>query len=273
MRQEHQRQGAANITVRNIITSMRAISSVDWAELFEEMSLVDAVLRAGSNFAFYDFPTRNRYRSAIEALARGSRHSELDIAQEAMAMAHNAGTAASSHAHAPDARLQEPGYYLISHGRPAFEKLLGYRPGLRDHFIRFNTAPGILGYLFAAVLLSAAILAIPLYFLAGFHLTGQSGDNRAAGPDSCFRSGLCPCQPHADELACAPNPARAAMRGGVPEELRTMVVIPTLLTTHEAIQQQIEQIGGAFPGQPEGERLFRAAVRLDGRRCRIGGGR
>ena len=35
VRDEHQRQGAANVTVRNIITSMRLISDVDWTELFE----------------------------------------------------------------------------------------------------------------------------------------------------------------------------------------------------------------------------------------------
>src|SRR5206468_902124 len=48
---EHQRQGAANVTVRNIITSMRLVSDVDWAELFENVSLVDETLRSGSAFA------------------------------------------------------------------------------------------------------------------------------------------------------------------------------------------------------------------------------
>jgi cyclic beta-1,2-glucan synthetase len=70
---EHQRQGATNVTVRNIITSMRLISDVDWPELFEKVSLVDEALRSGSGFADMDFPTRNLYRSAIEELAaRGS---------------------------------------------------------------------------------------------------------------------------------------------------------------------------------------------------------
>jgi len=68
---EHQRLGATSVTVRNIITSMRLVSGVDWAELFESVSLVDDVLRSGSNFASMDFPSRNLYRSAIEALARG----------------------------------------------------------------------------------------------------------------------------------------------------------------------------------------------------------
>ena len=75
-----QRQGASNVTVRNVITSMRLISDIDWAELFESVSLVDTQLRAASNFAAMDFPTRDLYRSAIEQLARGSSSSELEIA-------------------------------------------------------------------------------------------------------------------------------------------------------------------------------------------------
>jgi hypothetical protein len=51
VRREHQLQGASNVTVRNIITSMRLISDVDWAKLFEEGSVVDDRLRAGSEFA------------------------------------------------------------------------------------------------------------------------------------------------------------------------------------------------------------------------------
>ena len=44
VRDVHRQQGAANVSVRNIITSLRLISDVDWKELFERLSLVDAVL-------------------------------------------------------------------------------------------------------------------------------------------------------------------------------------------------------------------------------------
>ena len=64
--EEHQFQGAMSVTVRNVITSMRLMSSVDWPKFFESVSLVDAVLRANSNFAAMDFPTRDSYRHAIE---------------------------------------------------------------------------------------------------------------------------------------------------------------------------------------------------------------
>src|SRR5437870_4811305 len=90
VRIEHQRQAAMNVTVRNVITSMRLMSAVDWAEFFESVSLVDAALRAGSDFAAMDFPTRDRYRHAIEALARGSGHSELEVAGRALLAAQRA---------------------------------------------------------------------------------------------------------------------------------------------------------------------------------------
>jgi hypothetical protein len=65
--------GAASVTVRNIITSMRLISDVDWTEMLERVSLVDDVLAAGSGFSDTDFPTRNLYRTAVEDLAREAR--------------------------------------------------------------------------------------------------------------------------------------------------------------------------------------------------------
>ncbi len=81
VRAEHQQQAAMNVTVRNIITSMRLMSAFDWHEFFESVSLVDEILRNGSNFAELDFATRDSYRHAIEDLSRGSSHSEIEVAQ------------------------------------------------------------------------------------------------------------------------------------------------------------------------------------------------
>ena len=81
---EQQRQIAANVTVRNIITSMRHISDVDWSVIFERVSLVDPVLAKGCDFAKMDFATRNLYRTAVEQLARGSGLDELEVANRAV---------------------------------------------------------------------------------------------------------------------------------------------------------------------------------------------
>jgi len=57
---QHAGQAAANLTVRNLITSMRAIAAFDWRTFFEEVSLVDATLRQHSGYGAMDFRTRDR---------------------------------------------------------------------------------------------------------------------------------------------------------------------------------------------------------------------
>ncbi|MGZ8162731.1 MAG: GH36-type glycosyl hydrolase domain-containing protein, partial [Methylobacter sp.] len=81
---EHALQIAANLTMRNIITSMRAISPFDWPNFVEKVSLVDNCLRSHSLYSRMDFLTRDRYRHAIENLAKHSSYSELEIAQKIM---------------------------------------------------------------------------------------------------------------------------------------------------------------------------------------------
>ena len=123
VRHEQQRQGASNVTVRNVITSMRLISDIDWAELFESVSLVDARLRAGSAFAAMDFATRNLYRSAIEELARGS-----DLTETRGRRSRAGGRAGGADGRRRRRGRGDPGYYLIGGGRRGLERALGFRP-------------------------------------------------------------------------------------------------------------------------------------------------
>ena len=47
-----------------------------------------------------------------------------------------------------------------------------------------------------------------------------------------------------------------ALRDGVPSHLRTMVVVPTLLTTRAALEEQIERLEIHYLASPEGELYF-----------------
>src|SRR5437016_11071182 len=124
VRLEHHRQGAMNVTVRNIITSMRLMSNFDWREVFESLSPADDVLRADTDFAALDFPTRDRYRHAIEDLSRGSRYSEVEVACRVVARTKQAGAAGDPEEHE---RWRDPGFHLIAEGRAALERELGLR--------------------------------------------------------------------------------------------------------------------------------------------------
>src|SRR5258706_3612820 len=127
-------QSAANLTVRNIITSMRAMAAFDWRTWFEEVSAVDACLRLSPAYGAMDFATRDRYRHALEELALGSRHSELDIAHAVIAK--SAQTDAQPVIADTLERLADPGYYLISTGRRGVEREIDFRPTLRQRVLR-----------------------------------------------------------------------------------------------------------------------------------------
>ncbi len=117
---EHQAQVANHATVRNVITSMRLLSSADWADFFESVSLVHEALCEGTRVAEMDFATRDRYRHAVEELSRGAGHDELEVAASAPSDGRRRrGPRPRRSGGGTDPRLADPGYYLISKGRAA----------------------------------------------------------------------------------------------------------------------------------------------------------
>ena len=148
-------QVATHVSVRNVITSMRLLSNADWREFFESVSLVAKALAEGTNVGAMDFATRNRYRDAVEGLAKDSRLSEEEIARRAVARAAASGEG-------PDDARADPGFYLISRGRPDFEQEIGYRPSLSHRFRRAWVRWANPGYPATVGLLSIALVAVPL---------------------------------------------------------------------------------------------------------------
>ena len=233
VRDEHQRQGASSVTVRNVITSMRSISAIDWADLFESVSLVDAVLRSDASFGQTDFPTRDRYRQAIEELARGSKHTEIEIARRAVQAARNGNTP----------RERDPGYPLISGGRRAFEAEIGYRAPMRAWPIRVSAAVGIRGYIAGVALLSVIILAWPLVALA----------RAGGGAWTLVALAVCGIVIAVEAAMALANTSITSrfgakilpaleLRDGVPAKLRTLVVVPTMLTSLETLAAHLERL-------------------------------
>ncbi|MFZ2101856.1 MAG: glycosyl transferase, partial [Oricola sp.] len=223
-----QRQGASNVSVRNIITSMRRISDIDWADLFETVSLVDARLRASSSFAAMDFQTRDSYRGAIEELARGSALSELDIAEQALGCARTAAAEASDPAEAE--RFGDPGYFLIAEGRPALERAVGFRAPARLLLRRFNIRLGIAGYVGMIMLIALALVGLAIRTL------------EFPAPAFAAVLFLVALIPATDVATALVNRAVTWLFGavtlpglelgsGVPSSMRTLVVVPTLLTS------------------------------------------
>src|SRR5213593_687599 len=262
VRDEHQRQGATNVTVRNVITSMRLIPDFDWAELVESVSLVDDTLRIGSDFASMDFPTRNLYRTAIEELARGSKLTEMEIAQAALLAAsglarEQQGGGVHHCGGGTDGRKRDPGYHLIAGGRRAFEAAVGFRAPIRNWLRRFNVTIGIGGYVGSVIMVAAILLSLPLLALA------------VRGVEDWWLAllallGLIPSIDAAMALVNRSVTREVGatilpgleLRDGVPSHLRTMVAVPILLTTQAALEEQIERLEIHYLASPDDELHF-----------------
>ena len=120
-----------------------------------------------------DFSTRDTYRHAIEDLSRGSGYPEIEVANRVVQRAKRARV---DGAQPYQDRHTEPGYYLISEGRPAFERELGYRVSWKHGLLRVYVRAAVPGYLGTIAIMTGMILALPLLYAAwaAFHLAGDS---------------------------------------------------------------------------------------------------
>ncbi len=257
VQEAHQNQAAMSVTVRNVITSMRMISTVDWVELFESVSLTDALLREGSDFAQMDFATRNSYRTAIEELARGAGLAELDVTREVLRAAASRASEPAEDGIPPDGRRSDPGYDLVGAGRFDFEAAIGCAPPLASRLRRALTRLGLRFYLGAVGLSGIALVGLATWGLAGLGL----------GLAWLVLFVVLAALPAADLAVALVNrlltfwlhPAALpglALRAGVPAELRTIVVVPTLLTSPTAIGELIERLEIHHLASPDGELFF-----------------
>ena len=251
VRQEHQLQVAGSLTVRNIITSMRLISDVDWPTLVEQFSLVDAMFSQATRFDEMDFATRNLYRGAVETLARGSNLTETDVARSVLDQIGQVQAQGVVDRNSP---LLDPGHLLIGAGRGAFEGMIGYHPPFPALAGRLFRRLGIAGYLGAnlvatvaalglAVAVSARIGAPPLHLL----WLALLGLIPAADLGVALVNHIVTRSFHAAQLPAL------ELREGVPREHATLLVIPILLTSPSAIEDAVERLEVHHLSCPPGE--------------------
>jgi len=206
------------------------------------MSLVDELLRAESNFADMNFPTRDLYRRAIEELARGSMRSELEVARLALLAARRARDGREGDGDAATARQEDPGYYLIAQGRRDFEKTLGFRIPMKQWLVRANATVGISGYLGTIAIITATVVAATFIWGTASETGAVLGALALVALIPASEAAMALVNRLAATQFSATILPGLELRGGIPPQLRTMIVIPTLLTTRAALAEQIERL-------------------------------
>ncbi|MEO7867156.1 MAG: carbohydrate-binding protein, partial [Candidatus Eisenbacteria bacterium] len=240
VRAEHQRRAMNHLSMGNSITSLRLCSSIDWNEYVEGVSLIEHILRRDPPglYARMDFASRDRYRHAVEQLAEPSGEAQVRVAlravESARQMAETLGTGA---------RTAHVGYHLIGPGRRELETDVAYHPPLRQrlerHLFRHSTPV----YLGSIALLTALGVA------------GAVAASRAASAPNWLAVWVAVlAMIPASELAVAilqrvvhriivPKALpRLDLRTGIPEVARTMVVVPTIISSVEGARALVEHL-------------------------------
>lgn len=265
---EYTRQSSGNVTVGNIIRSLRRMGDIDWLDWFESVSAVDMLLARHTEFDRLDQPTRASYRSTIERISRRSELAETEVARRAIAQGRADATAAAAREQAADgdssgegggwieADRAEVGHLLVGDHRRAFRAACGYRPTLLEHLSIPLRKAGL--WLIALPLVGITMVLVAL---AGHALSGHLSGWQLA---LLLALVALPASDTAMQVvsflaARTIPPARLPaydFREGVPARFRTLVVIPGMITSMDAIDELAEMLESHYLANPLGDVSF-----------------
>src|SRR5262245_13914623 len=240
IRSEHQRQAASQVSVANVLTSLRLCSTLNWSDYFEAVSLVEQVLQRdpAGVYGAMDFLSRDRQRQAVEELAAPTGEAQVHVALRAIESARQAAEVGPM-----TDRATHVGFHLVGEGRRELEADLGYRPPLAKRIKRPVMSFPTFFYLGSVAAITAILIALGLAYVR-YH---------GGAPDKYFWIGLLLLVP-ASEVATAivqrlvalfiqpRRLLRLELKDGIPTNARTMVIVPTLLTTVTEVDELVERL-------------------------------
>lgn len=241
--QENQKQAADQVSISNSISSLRFLSTTDWREFVENTSIVEQLLRQDIDDTYknMDFYTRDSYRHVVEKIAKNSHFTEKEIAEMALKLC------GESALQTTDARLIHVGYFLAGDGLPQLEKMAKIKLSKADTCKKiFNKMP--LFFYAGGIVLIAVLISWYLIYA-----------NRAEGLRSwqliitgfliviaTSRLSIALVNWLANMIARPCLLPRMDFSKGIPDQYRTMVVIPTILSSLNAINDLIEGLEVRF---------------------------
>ena len=234
-----QSQAADQVTIGNSIGSLRFLGATDWRDFVETTSVVERALRDDPDGVYpeMDFSTRDRYRHVVEQLGRRSALSELAIAEAAIDLA----------AKQPPGRTRHVGYFLIDRGRRELERIAKQRAPRGD--IRH---PGYRRWRLPIYVGAIAALTTASTILATLDADSTALDSigRIVWP---IVIAICASQlaigivHWAAMLFVSPTLLpRLDFAGGIPAEHRTIVAVPTLLTSAATVDDLVDALEVRF---------------------------
>jgi hypothetical protein len=229
------------------IHSLRRLNQFEWRDLLESLIGFDAVLRQDptGDFARMEPETRAAYHIRVADLAAHADLSEMETAKMALQLARDASARPESNPRCT-LRLSHIGYYLFAEGVAELRRRIGYHPPfmqtVRDTLRRYNEDFYILGIFTLSVLLIVALIAplVPYHhfwpvmfaLLLALLPASQGGVDLVNSTVSALL--------HAESLP------KIDFSKGIPEDAKTLVVVPSLLLNEAQVRELFEELEARY---------------------------
>ncbi len=235
VRSENQQLAADQVSMSNSIGSLRFLGAMDWREFVESMSMVETTLKEdpADVYGKMDFATRDSYRHIIEKVAKSCHQSENEVAHIAIQLAQ-----AGAQQKGGDDRITHVGYYLIDKGLPLFKRAAKMRITPNELLVKYSQKNPSLFYISSILFLTSIFTAFLLLQASSYGIHGWIF--KFHGLLILIGTGhlaVALVNWLATMLATPRLLPRMDFSKGIPEELRTLVIVPTMLTGMQEIEE------------------------------------
>ncbi|HTF81904.1 MAG TPA: hypothetical protein VL947_09270, partial [Cytophagales bacterium] len=250
---ESQKQAADQVSMSNSINSLRFLSKMDWKEFVETMSVVEQTLRQdiSGTYPLMDFYTRDKYRHAIENFAKNSTFSETEIAELALNLAKE-----SYEKDPQNLRKAHVGYYLIADGVSILEKRAQVKLDFWKSWHKTKLRK-------AGILYTSGIVTITFIvtLLLTFKVFGLFSPLATIGIILLFigvasQTAIALINWYASLSVPPRHLPRMDFVKGIPNDCRSLVVIPTLIVNEEQVDKLLEELEVRYLANKDPNLLF-----------------
>lgn len=241
LQQDAHKSSRLHLSIQNSIASLRKVSETNWSIFVEDCSVVEQVLRLdpSGTYPAMDKETRDIYRKVVEKLhEHSSSRSEKQVAEQALELANQAAHNGSS----DNPKKRHIGFYLVGRGYQKLADGLDYRMPVLERFQRWmeRHTTGYFLFIFTHLVLFLGLISI------ASNMFNVSGWITAVTLGIALMPALELSVVSTNRLLAFVIPPRMLPRlnieGPVPDEYRTMIVVPTMLSSPTDVREQLEHL-------------------------------
>lgn len=234
---EGQAQAVDQVSFGNSIHSLRFLDANDWKEFVHEHSHVERTLKTdpAGIYSEMDFATRDRYRHAVEDIAKRSPLSEFAVATLAIQLAKSRVSEDFT------SRYSHVGYFLIDRGLTTLEKRSRVRLSLTAILKNFRRKFPLACYLTLCGIVSITAFCGYILIVRGMETSWQHLAVVAFPVIlSISALGVELSNWISKRLIVPVALPRMAFKSGLTNENRTLVAIPTMLSSQAGIDDLLD---------------------------------